>query len=74
REFLDSPELGMELAAALIKLYPAQFHVEKIIDILANQAVYDGLIRGEDPHRLALEWQDELRRFSQVRERYLLYK
>lgn len=74
REFLDSPELGMELAAALAKLYPEQFHMEKMIDILANQAVYNALARGEDPHRIALNWQDELRTFGQLREHYLLYK
>ena len=74
REFLDSPELGMELAAALTKLYPQQFHLEKMIDILANQAVYNALAHGQDPHRIALDWQDELRSFQQVRERYLLYK
>jgi len=74
REFLDAPELGMELASALTKLYPQQFHVEKILDILGSQAVYDALVRGEDPHRIELNWQDELQKFQQVRERYLIYK
>jgi uncharacterized protein YbbC (DUF1343 family)/CubicO group peptidase (beta-lactamase class C family) len=74
REVLDAPELGLELAAALSKLYPQQFHVEKMIDILANQAVYDALAHGEDPHRIALDWQDDLANFGKVRERYLIYK
>jgi uncharacterized protein YbbC (DUF1343 family)/CubicO group peptidase (beta-lactamase class C family) len=74
REFLDAPELGIELASALLKLYPEQFHVEKIMDILANKAVYDSLLRGEDPHRIDLDWQDELLKFEQTRERYLIYK
>lgn len=74
REFLDSPELGIELASALHKLYPEQFHMEKIIDILANRAIYEALVRGEDPHRMALDWQDDLHKFQQVRERYLIYK
>jgi uncharacterized protein YbbC (DUF1343 family)/CubicO group peptidase (beta-lactamase class C family) len=74
REVLDAPELGIELASALSKLYPQQFHMEKMIDILANQAVYDALAHGEDPHRIALDWQDDLANFEKVRERHLIYK
>jgi uncharacterized protein YbbC (DUF1343 family)/CubicO group peptidase (beta-lactamase class C family) len=74
REFLDAPELGIELASALLKLYPEQYHIEKIMEILANKAVYDALLRGEDPHRIDLDWQDELLKFEQVRDRYLIYK
>lgn len=74
REFLDSPELGTELASALLKLYPQQYHIEKMIDILANQNVYEEIVRGVDPHRIALNWQDELRNFERVRKKYLIYK
>ena len=74
REFLDAPELGFELAAALQKLYLEQFHIEKMIDILANQAVYDALTHGEDPRRIALDWHDALQKFQDVRQRYLIYK
>ena len=74
REFLDAPELGMEVAAALLKLYPQQYHVDKIQEILASKAVYDELVRGEDPHRIDLDWQDDLLNFEKMRERYLIYK
>ena len=74
RESLDSPELGVELAAAMSKLYPQQFQMEKMIEILANQAVYDALVHGADPQRIALDWRDDLVKFQQLRERYLLYK
>jgi uncharacterized protein YbbC (DUF1343 family)/CubicO group peptidase (beta-lactamase class C family) len=74
RDFLDSPELGIELASALYTLYPQQFHMEKMLDILANKAVYDALARGEDPRRIAVEWADALRHFEQIRQRYLIYK
>jgi len=74
REFLDAPELGIELASALAKLYPQQYHMEKLIEILANQSVYEALAHGEDPHRIDLDWQDELMKFQQVRQRYLIYK
>jgi uncharacterized protein YbbC (DUF1343 family)/CubicO group peptidase (beta-lactamase class C family) len=74
REFLDAPELGIELASALAKLYPQQFHLEKIADILVNQSVYDAILRGEDPHRIGLNWQDDLLKFQQLRARHLIYK
>jgi uncharacterized protein YbbC (DUF1343 family) len=74
RELLDSPELGIELASALLKLHPQQFHIEKMLEILANHAVYEALMRGEDPHRIALDWQDDLARFQQLRQQYLIYK
>jgi uncharacterized protein YbbC (DUF1343 family)/CubicO group peptidase (beta-lactamase class C family) len=74
RDGLDAPELGIELASALLQLYPEQFHAEKMMDILANQAVYNAIAKGEDPHRIALDWQDDLLRFQQLRQRYLLYK
>ena len=74
RNALDAPELGVELASALHKLYPEQFHMEKMIDILANQGVYDAIGRGEDPRRIAADWQDELEKFKSVRQKYLLYQ
>jgi uncharacterized protein YbbC (DUF1343 family)/CubicO group peptidase (beta-lactamase class C family) len=74
REFLDAPELGVELASALATLYPQQFHIEKMIDILASQAVYNALARGEDPRRIGLDWQDDLLKFQQLRQKYLIYK
>jgi hypothetical protein len=48
--------------------------MEKIIDILASQSVYKALARGEDPRRIALDWQDELLKFQQLRQKYLIYK
>ena len=74
REFLDAPELGIELASVLIKLYPEQYHVEKIMEILASKAVYDAIVSGQDPHRIDLDWQDDLLKFTKMRERYLIYK
>jgi uncharacterized protein YbbC (DUF1343 family) len=74
REFLEAPELGMELAAALLKLYPEQYHIEKIMEILASKAVYSELTGGEDPHRIDLDWQNDLQNFEKTREPYLIYK
>ena len=74
RNALDGPELGIELASALHKLYPEQFHLEKMTDLLVNQAAYDAIVTGEDPRRIAQDWQSGLDRFQQVRQKYLIYK
>jgi len=74
RNGLDAPELGIELASALRKLYPADFKFEKIMALLANQVVYDALLAGQDPRRIAQDWQEELEKFGVVRQKYLIYK
>lgn len=73
RNALDAPELGIELAGALRKLYPADFKLERIVELLVNQAAYDGLLAGKDPRRIAQDWQDELETFELVRKKYLIY-
>ena len=74
RNTLDSPELGIELASALHKLYPNDFKLERIADLLVNQKVFDALGSGEDPRRIAEDWQERLEQFVALREKYLLYK
>jgi uncharacterized protein YbbC (DUF1343 family)/CubicO group peptidase (beta-lactamase class C family) len=74
RNTLDSPELGIELASALHKLYPNDFKLEKMLDLLNNQSVYGAIQAGEDPRRIAEDWQEQLDAFMRMREKYLLYK
>lgn len=74
RNTLDAPELGIELATALHKLYADQFQLEKMKDLLVNQAVYDAISQGQDARRIAQDWQDALDAFSKRRQPYLLYK
>jgi uncharacterized protein YbbC (DUF1343 family)/CubicO group peptidase (beta-lactamase class C family) len=74
RNGFDTPELGIELAAALHKLYAADFKIEHMQGLLVNQSVYDALMAGEDPRRIAQDWQEELEKFEKVREKYLIYK
>src|SRR5215471_13140442 len=73
RETLDAPELGIELASALHKLYPQEFDMSKMNTLLVNQAAFQALQSGEDPRRIAEDWRDGLDKFIQVRSKYLLY-
>ena len=74
RNTLDSPELGIELASALHKLYPNDFNLGRMADLLVNQTVFEAINAGEDPRRIAADWQDRLDEFIRLREKYLSYK
>jgi uncharacterized protein YbbC (DUF1343 family) len=74
RNTLDAPELGVELAAALNKLYPKDFKMERMRELLVNQAAYDALAAGQDPRRVAQGWREALEKFGEIRGKYLLYK
>jgi uncharacterized protein YbbC (DUF1343 family)/CubicO group peptidase (beta-lactamase class C family) len=74
RNAFDAPELGIELASALHKLYPEQFHMERMIDLLVNQSVYDAIAKGQDARRIAEDWREPLDKFQQLRQKYLIYK
>ena len=71
---LDSPELGIELAAALHKLYPNDFQMEKMLAILANQQTMDDLNAGVDPRFISSKWNEALGGWEKIREKYLIYK
>jgi uncharacterized protein YbbC (DUF1343 family) len=74
RNVLDTPEMGIELASALRALYPKDYKIDRMIEILANQKVFDALIAGQDPRRIAQDWQDEVESFEKLRAQYLLYR
>ncbi len=74
RTVLDAPELGIELAAALKKLYPDNWKMEHLISALSNQQVFDEIAAGDDPRNIAQGWQDDLDKFRELRTKYLLYK
>jgi uncharacterized protein YbbC (DUF1343 family)/CubicO group peptidase (beta-lactamase class C family) len=74
RAVLDAPELGIELAVALKKLYPAQWKIELLLKLLANRGVFDAVMREDDPRSIAQGWQEDLQKFREMRGKYLLYK
>ena len=74
RQALDSPELGVELAAALYKLFPNDFQLDKTLALIGSRAILDGIREGRDPGRMAYEWQQAgLEAFRKIRAKYLLY-
>jgi uncharacterized protein YbbC (DUF1343 family)/CubicO group peptidase (beta-lactamase class C family) len=73
RQALDSTELGVEVAAALWKLYPNVFQLEKTLPLIGARWVLKAIAAGEDPRRIVFEWQDTLEHFRALRAKYLLY-
>lgn len=64
---------GLEIAAALHRLYSSSFHVEKTIELLGSQSTVDQLARGVPPQRILASWEPALAQFAAVRSKYLLY-
>lgn len=74
RRALDSPELGVELAAALYKLFPDDFQLDKTLALVGSRAVLEAIKLGCDPRRVAYDWQQGgLDQFRKTRAKYLLY-
>ena len=73
RNALDGPELGLEIASALWKLYPNDYKLDQIDRLLVNKSVLDALRSGEDPQRIAGDWRLALDAFMQRRAAYLEY-
>ena len=71
---LDATALGAEIAAALHKLYPNDFKMERIARLVANQQTMDDLNAGVDPRFISSKWNEALEAFLPVREKYLIYK
>ncbi len=65
--------MGLEIAEALQRLYPQQFHLEKMIALLGSQSTIERLMRGDEPARIVAGWSGELASFRRMREKYLLY-
>jgi uncharacterized protein YbbC (DUF1343 family)/CubicO group peptidase (beta-lactamase class C family) len=73
RKSLDAPELGIELAAALHRLYPKDFRLDETLGLIGSRETLHALEAGIDPREIAREWQTELQAFSNLRAKYLIY-
>jgi uncharacterized protein YbbC (DUF1343 family) len=74
RESLDSARLGLELAGALLTLYPGQISLDVNRNLIGSQETVRALVNGEDPRLIRQQQQDALQPFLALREKYLLYR
>ena len=73
RQALDAPDLGVEIASALYRLYPGEFQLDLTLSMVGSRQVLQALKRGDDPREIQRRWQPGLAAFSRRRAPYLLY-
>lgn len=74
REAFDSSRLGIEVTAALMKLYPKQIRLEDNRRLLGSVALMQALEAGDDPRAIIQRLSDDLKPFLEIRAKYLIYK
>jgi len=73
RDALPVGRLGVELLAALARLYPNDFKLEKTIRLVGSKKTIERLQAGDDPRDIVAGWEADLEAFRRKRARYLLY-
>ena len=74
RDILDSERLGLEVAGALMKLYPGKINLDVDRRLIGSDAVMLRLEKGDDPREIWIDDQAALTKFLEVRRAYLLYE
>lgn len=74
RDAFNSVKTGIEIAAALRKLYPTDWQVEKFSRLLVNAAILEKLKAGNTPEEIEKAWQNSLEEFKKRRASFLLYR
>lgn len=73
RTALDAPRLGIELAAALHKLYPKQFQLGHTLGLIGSRQTIEAIDDGVDPKLIEAQWRPALDAFKALRAKYLIY-
>jgi uncharacterized protein YbbC (DUF1343 family) len=73
RDRLESTRLGLEIAAALIELYPGRIQLAETARLIANEQTIRSLEAKESPNSIWAVWEMEKQSFQEIRSRYLLY-
>jgi uncharacterized protein YbbC (DUF1343 family)/CubicO group peptidase (beta-lactamase class C family) len=64
---------GLAFASLLRKLYPDDWQLERYDELLRHGATWEALKQGVPWQKLEEAWQPELKRFLEIRRRYLVY-
>ncbi len=74
RKGFEPVRTGIEIAAALRKLYSKEWEVDRYGRLLVNSEILDKLKSGESPDSILRSWRKSLDDFEKRRAPYLLYK
>jgi uncharacterized protein YbbC (DUF1343 family) len=73
RETFNSVRLGLEVAAALQKLYPHKIDLQKCRFLIGNKQVIREIEAGADAQSIERKWRDALESYMNRRKAYLMY-
>ncbi len=73
RDLFDSTRLGLEVAAAIQKLYPGKIDFAGGAKLIGSHDAIRRLAAGEDPRTIAESFAPQVAEFAQLRAKYLLY-
>jgi uncharacterized protein YbbC (DUF1343 family) len=73
REVYGAMRTGLEIAAALKQLYPANFDPQKMMFLLGSETTIEQLERGDAPAAIIAGAKEGLAPFMAMRAKYLLY-
>jgi uncharacterized protein YbbC (DUF1343 family)/CubicO group peptidase (beta-lactamase class C family) len=73
RDRLRPVRVGLEIAAALSKLYGAQFKLEDAALLFGSKATLEKIRAGQDPAAIAASWSADEAKWRLTRAKYLLY-
>ncbi|MCB1023384.1 MAG: DUF1343 domain-containing protein, partial [Acidobacteria bacterium] len=73
RSRFDSVKAGIEIAAALRKLFKNDWQIDKYLRLLVNQNTLDRLKSDDPPAGIIESWSDGLENFLDRRKKYLIY-
>ena len=74
RDEFDSARLGLEIAAALQKLYPGKIDFDAGRKLIGSAEAIRALAAGDDPRDIHQKMADSVAEFEKQREQYLLYR
>ncbi|WP_254050866.1 exo-beta-N-acetylmuramidase NamZ domain-containing protein [Zoogloea sp. LCSB751] len=73
RDAIDTPALGIALAASLHRLHPRHFTLNRILGNLGSQASLDAIRAGTPPSAIVAAWHDAQAAYLARRAAFLLY-
>jgi hypothetical protein len=65
--------LGVELVAALYRLFPQDFQIDKTLTLVGARGVLAAIKKGHDPGSIMRRSYEAREPFRRMREKYLLY-
>ncbi len=73
RKQLQAVRVGLEIAAALRKLYPNNWETKSFNRLLGNKLVFDSIVAGEPVADTLEKAQRDVAAFIRFRQQFLLY-